>query len=940
MRFPSSRGDHQSSVVHQFPSNRYRSTAGLLVALFAALVMVGCTRNEPPSVFAGSALTVDAGERATLSGEASDPDGLVAAYRWEQVAGEPVSIPNMNSRTAQFVAPLVQTATVLTFRLTATDDGGATANGEVAVTVEPYGSLSVAVIGTVRSHAIHAPISDASVTFGQYSNGTPHLVGEAVTGLDGTFAVEVPAVPGRLIVNVDAEGFASQSKIVTLLDATASRLVHLDMVPVRASQSFVVAEGADIRVDGHSVVSLPANAVLTATGEAHIGQAVASVAVLDPSKNPTVMPGDFLEWDADADSSTPIESYGAIDVRLAAADGARLKLGRSSTAQVSIPLASGRRPADAPPEMPLYYWSAELGYWVEEGQARLVETPSGYWAYVGGVAHFTTWNADVAYPSVWVSGCVVNDNGESVGHAEVTARGIDYTGTSTTTADSEGRFEIRVRLDSEVELVAASRSESSEAMTINTDEEDSSLEECLELLGESGLTDFPIQIEGESGTVEICVRDHECEDGDAVSVAVEGRALFAGEIVNEPACSTLEVEAGRDYAIELTALNGTGFKGSCNFADANTGEIRVSGLNAESQVWRHREGTGSRARILVTTGVTQSFTIVSTPPDASVRFVAGTDLDYQPNMDLVAGEYWIEVNAPGYHPQEVAIAHEAERPTRFEVKLQRRFEPGEVFTDTLASGGVGPVMVVVPPGSFRMGCLSNDDDCARHEKPAHTVTIPYAFAVSKHEVTFEAWDRCTATGGCGGYRPDDEGWGRGHRPVINVSWDDAQDYLVWLSAQTDADYRFLSEAEWEYAARAGSSSKWHFGDDAFALCRYANHLDQSRDVSGWESRARLKNTCSDGYDEGTAPVGSFLPNRFGLYDMYGNASEWVQDCAYRNYSNAPYDGSAWIAEYCTSRVQRGGSWDAYFRLLRSAHRDSLEASFRIIGFRVARTLIP
>ena len=174
---------------------------------------------------------------------------------------------------------------------------------------------------------------------------------------------------------------------------------------------------------------------MTASGEAYQGEAVASVAVLDPSKDPAVMPGDFLQWDADANASTPIESYGAVDVRVAAADGAPLQLGSSSAAQVSIPLATGRTPADAPTKMPLYYWSAELGYWVEEGQARLVETSEGRWGYVGAVTHFTTWNADVAYQSVWVSGCVADGNGEPVGHADITARGIDYVGSSSATAD-------------------------------------------------------------------------------------------------------------------------------------------------------------------------------------------------------------------------------------------------------------------------------------------------------------------------------------------------------------------------------------------------------------------------------------------------------------------------------------------------------------------------
>ena len=868
--------------------------------------------------------TVDAGERATLAGQASDPDGSVVDHRWVQVAGVPVSIQASGRGTAQFVAPPVETTAVLIFRLTVTDNGGAAASGEVAVTVEPYGSLSVSVSGTVRSHASHAPVSGARVTVSQNSDGTPHLVGEAVSDAGGAYALEVPARPGRLAVSVDAEGFAEQSEIVALGDAASSRVVHMDLVPVQASQPFAAVEGVEVLVDGQPVVSLPANAVVTATGEAHRGQAVASVAVLDPSRDPSVMPGDFLQWDADANAPAPIESYGAVDVRLAAANGAPLQLGSSIAAQVSIPLASGRSPADAPPEMPLFYWSNELGYWVEEGRARLKETSEGNWAYVGAVTHFTTWNADVAFESVRLSGCVADGNGDPVGHADITARGIDYVGTSSATADGKGRFEIRVRPGSEVELVAASRDDSSEAVTLATGAEDSSLQECLALLGERGLNDFPVQIEGESGTVEICLRDHECEDGDAVSVDVEGRNLFAGELVNDAQCNLLEVEAGKDYVIELTALNGTGFKGDCNFADANTGEIRVSGLNVESQVWRHREGTGSQARIIVITGVPQPFTILPAPPNAAVRFVAGTESAYQPGMELVAGEYGVEVSAPGYETREVTVAHGSAGPTRHEVTLERTFKPGDVFSDALASGGQGPEMVVIPAGAFRMGCLSGDGSCYDEEKPVREVRIGQPFALSVHEVTFADWDACLAAGGCGGHEPDDLGWGRGARPVINVSWDDAQAYVSWLSAQTGAAYRLPSEAEWEYAARAGTLTKYHWGDGIGA-----NRANCDGCGSRWDG-------------ERTAPVGSFAPNAFGLQDMHGNVLERTQDCWNGSYRDAPSDGSAWIRVDCGERVRRGGSWINSPRHLRSANRSWNITSSRDIGsgFRVARTLTP
>ncbi len=249
------------------------------------------------------------------------------------------------------------------------------------------------------------------------------------------------------------------------------------------------------------------------------------------------------------------------------------------------------------------------------------------------------------------------------------------------------------------------------------------------------------------------------------------------------------------------------------------------------------------------------------------------------------------------------------------------FRPGQAFSDALSSGGQGPEMVVIPAGRFYMGCVSGQD-CSSLEMPVHEVTISQAFAVSKYEVTFENWDRCVAVGGCGGYRPDDEGWGRGSRPVIYVSWDDAQEYVSWLSRQTGQTYRLLSEAEWEYVARAGSSTAYSWGNGIGS--NRANCLD-----------------CGDQWSS-TAPVGSFAANAFGVHDMHGNVFEWVEDCWNAGYAGAPSDGSAWRSGDCSERVLRGGSWFFDPGDLRSAYRDWFAPGYRLgyYGFRVARTLTP
>ena len=254
-----------------------------------------------------------------------------------------------------------------------------------------------------------------------------------------------------------------------------------------------------------------------------------------------------------------------------------------------------------------------------------------------------------------------------------------------------------------------------------------------------------------------------------------------------------------------------------------------------------------------------------------------------------------------------------------EVKRQR--SAGTVFRDCEEC----PQMVVLPSGSFMMGSPDGEEGRDEDESPRHLVKIEYRFAVGVYEVTFDEWEACVAAGGCGGYVPNDKNWGRGERPVINVSWDDAQSYVSWLSKRTGVSYRLLSESEWEYAARAGTTTtRYSWGDDIganLANCRSCG--------SRWDA-------------QGTAPVGWFPANAWGLHDMRGNVWEWVQDCWNDHYLRAPADGSAWERGNCSRRVLRGGSWVSIPRNLRSANRLRFTSVGRLndFGFRVARTVTP
>lgn len=221
-----------------------------------------------------------------------------------------------------------------------------------------------------------------------------------------------------------------------------------------------------------------------------------------------------------------------------------------------------------------------------------------------------------------------------------------------------------------------------------------------------------------------------------------------------------------------------------------------------------------------------------------------------------------------------------------------------------------------------MGSPASEPERDPDEGSEHRVTIGRQFAVGQFELTFDEWDACAADGGCNGYNPSDQGWGRGTRPVISVNRDDAKAYVAWLSRKTGKTYRLLSEAEYEYAARAGTTTAYPWGNDVGK-----NNANCNGCGSQWDYRQ-------------TAPVGSFAPNRFGLYDMVGNVWALMEDCYEDGYSGAPTDGSAWASGDCSRRVLRGGSWFTGPLYLRSAYRGrgSNERRNWDAGFRVARTL--
>jgi formylglycine-generating enzyme required for sulfatase activity len=298
--------------------------------------------------------------------------------------------------------------------------------------------------------------------------------------------------------------------------------------------------------------------------------------------------------------------------------------------------------------------------------------------------------------------------------------------------------------------------------------------------------------------------------------------------------------------------------------------------------------------------------------------------------DLSVGDMVFQVR------QEVPVAPATPPPARVpiakEVQQAPAGGPGEISAmipgTTFKDCSDCPEMTVVPAGRLIMGSPETDSGRREAEGPTHEVVISRPFAVGKYEVTlgqFRQFVRETKRNMSGTCWEDKRWTPSDQHPVVCVSWDDAKAYAKWLTDKTGRPYRLLSEAEWEYAARAGTSTAYWWGDEV---------------KQGGKIWANCKG-CGGKWDgEETAPIGSFEPNAFGLYDTAGNVDEWVEDCWNDNYTGAPTDGAGWTSGNCRARVLRGGSRYGTPQNVRSAHRDMLNADFRGYddGVRLARTL--
>jgi formylglycine-generating enzyme required for sulfatase activity len=327
---------------------------------------------------------------------------------------------------------------------------------------------------------------------------------------------------------------------------------------------------------------------------------------------------------------------------------------------------------------------------------------------------------------------------------------------------------------------------------------------------------------------------------------------------------------------------------------------------------------------------------------------------------VLSGEATAERAQPASTCEHAGPALESSRqPQLLSIAEECALKPKDVFRECDKC----PEMVVVPSGSFSMGSPESDAQRYPDESPQHTVTIARPFAVGKFHVTVDEFAAFVMDTG---YNKGSDCWGfdgkwytqkrsvswrdpgfpqAGTHPAVCLDWYDAKSYVDWLARKTGKPYRLLTEAEWEYAARARTEprpyTRYFFGDDPKDLCSYGDVADRTAQstVRGFEKFPVAP--CSDGRAY-TAPVGSFAPNDFGLYDMIGNAFQWTEDCYRSGYDRAPVDGSAWTSRNCSRRVNRGGAWSSFPRTARTATRGQtpVDDQYEAIGLRVARTLSP
>lgn len=354
----------------------------------------------------------------------------------------------------------------------ASDISGNSASKTRSIIVLPSVTLNI----QSKNYYTGSLIEGALISVSATKDGNS-VVSSGVTDENGEFSVVVSDNAQRITASGDADGYGEYSVVVS----TADQVVDIFLQPINADVSFTPSAESNLDVLGLSIVTLPANSLVDENGNGPIGDLNAELTVIDPSLDPDLMPGNFEARDSDTGEVEQIESFGAINVTFDDADGNRYNLASGQSATIRIPLAS--RATIPPATIPLYHFNEETGYWEEEGSAALTTGINGEQYYEGTVSHFSTWNADIVYDTIQITGCIEDNENNPVNLATMRTQGVSYSGQSSSYSDTNGNFSVSAKSNSSILLSSYTADGLSRTTSITTGNEDTVLEECIILEG-------------------------------------------------------------------------------------------------------------------------------------------------------------------------------------------------------------------------------------------------------------------------------------------------------------------------------------------------------------------------------------------------------------------------------------------------------------------------
>jgi len=428
------------------------------------------TTNQAPQITSSPIVTATDDSKYQYQLVVTDPDDQNDGQQLTfNLSAAPTGMTVSDRGLIEWTPNLAQSASInVTINVS---DGGE--NGAAAASQSFQ--IDVAALFTMTGRTIDYFTGQAVANTKLTISSGSQVIGQATSTSNGDYSVQIQVkdIASRTTVNATVDGYAQASRTISNLSSNRNQVMTL--IPVLSQQTFDSSLAKNLTVDNQDIVSLPAQSLAQANGDAPQGDVTAQLTIIDPSIDISIMPGDMLTLSNDL--LTPIESFGAINVVFKDEAGNKLNLKSGQTATINIPVASNI--ASAPATMPLYYYDELAGLWVKEGQATLITT-NGQRFYQGNVTHFTTWNADIVYQTVTITGCVTDSDSVPIANAILRSAGRSYNGTSSATSDSNGLFSITGRYQSSL-LLSAVQGQQSRTLVIETLDDNKSLTDCLVL---------------------------------------------------------------------------------------------------------------------------------------------------------------------------------------------------------------------------------------------------------------------------------------------------------------------------------------------------------------------------------------------------------------------------------------------------------------------------